>query len=146
MRLSEYVVLAQEILDRYKGANDMLTPQAWNEAPAALCRPDRDPPIPSLADFLVKSAPIPSGYLSHGALLRKILPPSVYSPSEQDKISRKTTLSKEVVELGKILDLFAKFGDVLRQQYGNDLKEEPSCSRERQQSASASRDTARCRC
>ncbi|TVY43757.1 hypothetical protein LSUB1_G001260 [Lachnellula subtilissima] len=122
MRLSEYVVQAQEILDRYKGANDMSVPRAWNEKPVASCKPDRGSPIPSLSDLLVKCAPLPLGDLSHGALLSKDLPRGVHSPNEQNKISQKTNSSKEIVELGKILDLFAESTDVLRQQYGNDLK------------------------
>jgi hypothetical protein len=115
MRLSEYVIQAQEILDRYKGANDMSVPRARNEEPAALCAPDRGSPIPSLSDLLVKCAPITIGHVSNA-------PRSVYSPSERNKISRKTTLPKEIVELGKTLDLFAESPEVLRQQYGNDLK------------------------
>ncbi|KAH8589073.1 hypothetical protein B0O99DRAFT_523793 [Bisporella sp. PMI_857] len=114
-RLSEYVIQAQEILDRYKGTNDMSVPRAWNKEPAAFCMLDRGSSIPSLSDLLVKCVPITIGHLSN-------VPGSVYSPSERNKISRKTTLPKEIVELGKILDLFAESPEVLRQQYGNDLK------------------------
>jgi hypothetical protein len=45
----------------------------------------------------------------------------VRSLNEQN-ISYKTTPPKEVVELDKILGPFARSPDVLRQQYGNDLK------------------------
>jgi hypothetical protein len=122
MRLSDYTIQAQGILDRYKGVHDMSVPRAWNEEPTARCKPDRGSPIPLLSDLLVKCAPIPLGHLSHGALLSKDLPRGVQSPSERNKISRKTTSSKEAIELGKILDLFAESADVLGQQYGNDLK------------------------
>ncbi|KAL5325012.1 hypothetical protein ACEPPN_006134 [Leptodophora sp. 'Broadleaf-Isolate-01'] len=122
MHLSEYVIQAQDILDRYKGANDMSIPRAWNEESAALCTPDRGPPIPSLSDLVVKCAPLPLGHLSHGALLSEDIPRGIHSLTEQNHISRKTILSKEVVELGKILDLFAEPADILRQQYGQDLK------------------------
>ena len=122
MRLSEYVVQAQEILDRYKGANDMSVPRAWNKEIAAFCTPSRGSTIPSLPDLLVKCAPLPLSHLSHGALLSKDLTRGVHSPSERNKISQKTSQSKETIELGKILDLFVESPDVLRQQYGNDLK------------------------
>ncbi|KAH8656605.1 hypothetical protein BGZ60DRAFT_384977 [Tricladium varicosporioides] len=121
IRLSEYVIQAQEVLNRYKGANDVSVPRAWHEEPAATCTPCCGSTIPSLSDLLVKCAPLPLGNLYHG-MLSKDLPQGVYLPSERNSISRKATSSKEVVELGKILDLFSRSPDVLRQQYGNDLR------------------------
>jgi Protein of unknown function (DUF3638) len=122
--LSEYVIQAQKILDRYKGANDMSVPRAWNKEPVAFCATDRVSTIPSLSDLLVKCAPLPFGHLSpnHGVVLSKDLPRGVHAPSERSNISRQTTPSQEAIELGKILDLFARSPDVLRQQYGDDLK------------------------
>ena len=122
MRLSEYVIQAQEILDRYKGTNDTSVPQAWDKEPAEFCRPERGSSIPSLSDLLLKCGPLHLGHLSQRALLSKNIPRDVHLLSERNRISRKTTLTKEIVELGKILDLFVESADVLRQQYGNDLK------------------------
>ncbi|MCJ1402282.1 hypothetical protein MMC11_005502 [Xylographa trunciseda] len=121
MHLSEYVIQAQEILDRHKGANEVPVLRAWNKEPAAFCTPSRGSTIPSLSDLLVKCAPLPLDHLSHG-VLSKDLPRGVHLPNEQNKLSRKITPSKEIDELGKILDLFADSPDVLRQQYGNDLR------------------------
>ena len=122
MLLSEYIIQAQNILDRYKGEKDMSAPQAWNRKLAVFYISSRGSTIPSLPDLLVKCAPLPLVHLSHRVLLSKDLPRGLHSPSERNKISQKTTLSKDIVELGEILDLFAKSPDVLRQQYGNDLK------------------------
>ncbi|KAF4631564.1 hypothetical protein G7Y89_g6567 [Cudoniella acicularis] len=124
MGLSEYVVQAQDILDRYKGASDMSVPRTWNKEPAAFCATDHGSTIPSLSDLLVKCAPLTLGHLSpnYGVVLSKDFPRGLHAPSEWGNIFRKTTLPKEAIELGKILDLFARSPDVLRQQYGNDLK------------------------
>lgn len=119
MGLSQYVNQAQEILDHYRVANAVSTPRAWNEVPTAFCAPDRDSVIPSLSgDLLVKCAPLPWSYSSPS---RELLL-STHSPNERSDLSRKTTPPKEVIELGNILGLFARSPDVLRQQYGNDLK------------------------
>ncbi|KAF8867182.1 hypothetical protein BDZ45DRAFT_609382 [Acephala macrosclerotiorum] len=124
MDLSEYVIQVQEILDRYKGANDTSVPRVWNKEPAAFHTPDRGSAIPSLPDLLVKCAPLTLGHLSpnNGVIVSNGLPRGVHPPSERDDISRKATPSKEFIELGKILDLFTRSPDVLRQEYGNDLK------------------------
>ena len=119
MGLSQYVNQAQEILDHSKGATAMSTPRAWNEVPTAFCAPDRGSVIPSLSgDLLVKCAPLPWSYASPS---RELLL-STHSPDERSNSSRKTAPPKEVIELGKILGSFARSPDVLRQQYGNDLK------------------------
>ena len=126
MDLSEYVIRAQEILDRYKGANDMSLPRVLDKESATSYAPDRGSVVPSLPDLLVKHASLPLGHLcpSHGVLPIKNTPRGVHSPSinERINISHKSTPSKEIIELDKILDLFARSPDILRQQYGNDLK------------------------
>ena len=124
MALLEYVIQAQEILDRYKGANDMSVPRAWNKELAAFCAADRGSVIPSVPDLLAKCARLPLCLFSpnHGLIPSKDLPRVVHPPSEWDNISRKTASPKEVIELGDILDLFARSPDVLRQHYGGDLK------------------------
>ncbi|CZR65576.1 uncharacterized protein PAC_15476 [Phialocephala subalpina] len=97
MGLSEYVIQAQEILNRYKGANDMSVPRAWNEEPAAFCATDRGSAIPQLLDLLVKCAPLPLCHLSsnHGVMLSKDLPRGGHSLSRSN-ISRETTPPKLV--------------------------------------------------
>jgi len=124
LALSEYVIQAQEILNRYKGASDVSVPRAWNMDPAAFCATDRGSAIPSVPDLLVKCAHLPSRVLSpcHQVIPSKDLPQGVYLPSERINNSCKTTPPKEVIELGKILDSFARSPDILRQRYGNDLK------------------------
>jgi Protein of unknown function (DUF3638) len=120
MGLSEYVSQAQEILDRHKGANDMSLPRSWNKKPTVFCAPDRGSVIPSLSeDLLVKCGPSSP---NRQVLLRKEISRGVPSPNERNNISRETTPPKAVIELGKILDSFARSSDALRQQYGNDLE------------------------
>lgn len=72
----------------------------------------------------MKCGPLPLGPSSpnHELLLSKDLSQGVQSTNKRDNISRKATPPKEVIELSKILGSFARSGDVLRQQYGNDLK------------------------
>lgn len=91
--LSEYVIQAQKILDRYNSAKDTLAPRSWNEEPTAFYTPKRDSTIPSLSDLLVKCLPLPPGHLSYATLLSKDLPASVNSPSAWKNTSPKTTLS-----------------------------------------------------
>jgi len=125
MGLSEYVIQAQEILDHHKSANDKSVPRAWNEKSTVFCAPDRGSVIPSVSrDLLVKCGPLSWGSSSpnYEVLRGKDLSRGVHSSNERNNISRKTTPPKEVIELGKILGSFARSPDVLRQQYGNDLK------------------------
>ncbi|KAH7323576.1 hypothetical protein BKA65DRAFT_511056 [Rhexocercosporidium sp. MPI-PUGE-AT-0058] len=122
LRLSEYVVQAQKIMDRHKGANDKQIPQAWNMQPVPFYCPDRGSIIPSISDLLVKPAAFPLHHLSFGALLSDDLSRGVCFPSKQHSVSPKPTWSKETAELSNILDSFTGSLDVLRQQYGNDLK------------------------
>jgi len=124
LALSEYIIQAQEILDRYKGANDVSVPRAWNKETAAFGATDRGSAIPSVPDLLVKRAHLPLRVLSpcHRVIPSKDLPQGIHLPSERNNISCKTTPPQEVIELGKILDPFARSPDVLRQRYGNDLK------------------------
>jgi hypothetical protein len=122
MGLSEYVIRAQEILDRYKGTTEIMVPRVWNKEPVAFCMPSRGSIVPSLSDLLAKCTPLPWGRLPYGVLPSENVHPGIYQPSEQNNISQKTTPSKEIIELGKILNLFATSPDLLRQQYGNDLK------------------------
>lgn len=123
--LSKYVVQAQEILDRHKGAKDTSVPRAWNAKPAVFFASHRVCVIPSLlGDLLVKCGPLASHHLSHS---QELLPSKDVSrgerfSKEQNQISHATTASKEVIELDKILDSFAMSSNALRQQYGQDLK------------------------
>jgi hypothetical protein len=122
MGLSEYIIQAQEILGHYQDTNDVSFPRAWNKEAAAFCTPDHRCTVPSLSSLLVKCQPLPLGHSSHGLVHSKHLPRGVHPPNEPDKMARKTGRSEEIIELGKILDLFATSSDVLRQKYGNDLK------------------------
>jgi Protein of unknown function (DUF3638) len=125
MELSRYVVHAQQILDRHKGAKDMSMPRAWNENLEVLCVSNRGCVIPSLSgDLLVKHGPPAWDYSSpnHELLLRDGLSWGVHFRHKLNDTSRATIPSKEVIELGKILSSFARSADILRQQYGNDLK------------------------
>ncbi len=124
MGLSEYLIQAQGILNCHKGANDVSVPRAWNDRYTAFCAPDRDSVIPSLSgDLLVKWGPIPWDPSSpnYEVLRGKDLSQGVNSSNERNNISRNTP-PKEFIELGKILSSFAKSPDIMRQQYGNDLK------------------------
>ena len=125
MQLSKYVVQAQEILDRHKGAKDMSVPQTWNAKPAVFFASNRACVIPSLpGDLLVKCGPLASEHSSpnHELLPSKDVSRGEHSSNERNQISHTTTSSKEAIELGKILDSFAMSPDALRQQYGKDLK------------------------
>jgi hypothetical protein len=125
MGLSEYAIQVQEILDQHEGGIDMSVPRAWNKKLMVFCAPDRGSVIPSLSgDLLAKCGPLPwcQSAPNHEVLLSKDLSRGVHSPNEGNSISRKTTPPKEAIELGKILGSFARSPDILRQQYGNDLK------------------------
>jgi hypothetical protein len=125
MELSEYVLRAQRILYLHKGAKDTSVPQDWNVRPMSFRVPDRGPVIPSIsADLLVKPGPLPWGYTAHAHERLRIKQPlqPVHLSNERDKISHATAPSKEVAELERILESFARSPDVLRQQYGGDLK------------------------
>lgn len=122
MGLSEYTIQAQEILDRHSGAKDMSVPRAWNKKPTAFFVPDRGSVIPSLSrDLLLKwgSLPLDQSFPDQEVFLTKNLS---HSSHERNTVSHKATPTKEVVELGKILSSFARSPDVLRQQYGHDLR------------------------
>ena len=120
MGLSEYVGQVQEILDRHEGAKDTSLPRAWKEKPAVFYAPDRGSVIPSLSEeLLLKCRP---SFPDREVLLRRETFRGVHSASKGKDMSDETAPPKEVIELGKILDSFARSPDPLRQQYGNDLK------------------------
>jgi Protein of unknown function (DUF3638) len=120
MGLSEYVTQAQEILNRHKGGKDKSLLRAWDKRPTVFCTPARGSVIPSLSEDLLVKCGLSSPNTQ--LLLRKEISQAILSPSERNNISHENAPSKEVIELGKILDLFARSPDSLRQQYGNDLK------------------------
>jgi hypothetical protein len=125
MELSEYVKRVQRILYLHKGAKDTSVPQVWNVGPISFRAPDRGSVIPSIsADLLVKSGPLPWGHTAHAheLLLTNHLTQRLHPSNKRDNISHATIASKEVTELGKTLDSFTRSPNVLRQQYGNDLK------------------------
>ncbi|KAB8287403.1 hypothetical protein EYC80_010107 [Monilinia laxa] len=115
MRLSEYVTQAQEILDRHQAMESSLTPRVWDKKITLLSVTSHGVVIPSLSDLLAKPALIPTYHLSDK-------PRSLCSPGNWNEVSGKTTLWKEIFELDRILDSFANSSDLLRKQYGNDLK------------------------
>ena len=122
MGLSEYVIQAQEILDRRNGAKDMSGPRAWNKKHTVFSAPDRGSVFPSLSrDLLLKCGPLPLEQSSpdQGVFWSKNLS---HPTNERNDMSRKATPTKEVAELGRILGSFVRSPDVLRQQYGHDLK------------------------
>ena len=125
MELSKYVVRAQEILNRHKGAKDTVVPQAWNAKLAAFCAAKRSSVVPSLfGGFLGTCRPLTWDILSpnHIILPDKDPLPGFNLYEESNNISYTTTPSKEVIELGAILSSFVESPNVLRQRYGNDLK------------------------
>ena len=142
MELSQYVVRAQEILDRHKGVKDTVTPRAWKAKPTAVCAPKRSPVVPSsFGDLLGICRPLIWDTLSsdHKMISSNDLLGGLNLHMELTDISYTTTLSKEAVELEKILSTFIESPNFLRQQYGNDLKksldalENVSCQQEFQE-------------
>ncbi|TGO44474.1 hypothetical protein BCON_0512g00030 [Botryotinia convoluta] len=115
MCLSEYITQAQEILDRHKAKKSTFTPHVWDNKPIPLAMTGCGVVIPSLSDLLAKPALIPTCHQSEN--LRSVCPPNNWNG-----VSGKIALCKEFSELDKILDSFAKSPDLLRNQYGNDLK------------------------
>ncbi|TGO18614.1 hypothetical protein BPAE_0372g00020 [Botrytis paeoniae] len=115
MRLSEYVAQAQEILDRHKTEKSTSMPHVWDRKSTLLSMTSHGVVIPSLSDLLAKPAIIPPCHLPDK-------PRSVCPPINWNGVSGKTALCKEIFELDRILDSFAKSPDLLRKQYGNDLK------------------------
>ncbi|KAK6601216.1 hypothetical protein H4I96_06557 [Botrytis cinerea] len=115
MRLSEYVAQAQEILDRHKAERSSSTPHVWDKKSTPLSMTSHGVVTPSLSDLLAKPALIPTCNLPDK-------PRIVCPPIDCNRVSGKTALCKEIFELERILDSFAKSSDLLRKQYGNDLK------------------------
>ncbi|KAK6591814.1 hypothetical protein H4I96_12091 [Botrytis cinerea] len=115
MRLSEYVAQAQEILDRHKAERSTSTPHVWDKKSTPLSMTSHGVVTPSLSDLLAKPALIPTCNLPDK-------PRIVCPPIDCNRVSGKTALCKEIFELERILDSFAKSSDLLRKQYGNDLK------------------------
>lgn len=126
LKLSDYIDQAQDILDHHKGPNDRSALRTYNVKSAVFCKPNREAVIPSISrDLLNKRGAYFWNNLSTGDELpeSKILLRDLDSRDNQNEIFRATKPSKEVFELGKILDSFTISPDVLRQHYGNDLKE-----------------------
>ncbi|OCL13648.1 hypothetical protein AOQ84DRAFT_413466 [Glonium stellatum] len=122
MKLSEYVVQTQKVLDERKGTIDTSVPRVWNINSIALYEHNRYSTIPSLSrDLLIKRGPLPWDVGSPG---QKLVPSENLSGATNCPNTRNDTShpSKEVIELGSILDSFTRSSDVPRQQYGNDLK------------------------
>ncbi|TGO40912.1 hypothetical protein BHYA_0029g00210 [Botrytis hyacinthi] len=115
MRLSEYVTQAQEILDRYKAKKITSAPHVWGKKSTPLSITSHGVVIPSLSDLLAKPALIPMCHLPDKS--RSVCPPNNWNGT-----AGKTALCKEIFELDRILDSFANSSDLLRKQYGNDLK------------------------
>jgi hypothetical protein len=125
LELSEYIDQVQRVLDRYKGAKDKSVPLPSKPESPVFGGFHRESVIPSLSgDLLIKRGPPPSGLLSIGnkrlealGILR-----GLDSPKQPDGPFRGKIPPKEALELGKILDSFARSPDPLRRQYVNDLK------------------------
>ncbi|RFU32830.1 hypothetical protein B7463_g3489, partial [Scytalidium lignicola] len=122
--LSEYVVQVQEIIRRYKGSKTATKLEVRNESAGfsyfSLC----SSVIPSLRkDLLIKPGAIPSDDQLYGNkwLSNRTISQDERSLNYRDNNANRRTSSREMVELEKILFLYSKSGDELRQQYGNDL-------------------------
>ncbi|KAI9683344.1 MAG: hypothetical protein M1829_005414 [Trizodia sp. TS-e1964] len=114
MNLSEYIDKVQVVLNRYMGAKDKMTPRTWNSRLVGFYSPKRGHVIPSLCEDLV---------LKHGPPAVDTLPNlSTMSLSTQNKVCSGASLSRENLELEKILESLVSANDSLRQEYGNDLK------------------------
>ncbi|KAF7944017.1 hypothetical protein EAE96_010427 [Botrytis aclada] len=125
MDLSNYVTKTQRVLDLYRGANTMSVPRAWNKNHTAFYAPNRGSVIPSLSgDLLLKSSPLPWSHSSpnHHVLLSENISRGIHSANGLKNTSHKLHSQNSVIELGGILDSFVRSPDVLRQNYGNDLK------------------------
>ncbi|KAM3068070.1 hypothetical protein ACMFMF_009436 [Clarireedia jacksonii] len=123
--LSEYANEAQKILDRYRGSVATATPQAWNTQRTAYYAPERGQIIPTLSgDLLTKSgSPLWNHSFSSGETpVIKYTPQGTDSSKGCNGKSHKSARSIEVAVLDKILDSFSTSTNLLRQQYGNDLK------------------------
>ncbi|KAH0566486.1 hypothetical protein GP486_000104 [Trichoglossum hirsutum] len=121
MDLSKYITLAQGILNHHKGTNDTSKPRAWSANSTAFHPSNRGSIIPSISrDLLTKCGPLPC---DHSLLPIALLPQRGHSTNKRSDVSHKIGPSKEVIELGRILNSFTRFPGSLRQRYGNDLKE-----------------------
>ncbi|PQE19818.1 p-loop containing nucleoside triphosphate hydrolase protein [Rutstroemia sp. NJR-2017a WRK4] len=123
--LSEYATEAQKILDRFQGPIPTKAPLGWNSECTPYCAPERGEIIPTLsADLLAKSGPPPwnPSFSSDEKLAVNGISRGTDSTRERNGRSDKINHPIEIADLGKILDSFITSSDLLRQQYGTDLK------------------------
>jgi hypothetical protein len=122
VQLSEYVRQIQKIMLYHEGLDDLPVPQPWNHKVVGFNVSRSGTTLPIISDLLAGNVP-----LSPSAPKQKAVTdhesPNIGKPlSKRNGIAPKTRLTEEMVELRKILDLFGKSTDILRQQYGRDLK------------------------
>ena len=125
MDLSKYLVQVQEILDRYRGVENKLVPRAWNTKSPGYYIPNSSFIIPSLSkDLLVTCGPIPglSSSLDPKIYPSKDVPRRTNFLGNSNNVSPKTPPSRQIIELNAILASFIASSDILRHQYGVDLK------------------------
>lgn len=123
-KLSEYVMQAQEILDCYNGPKNQLGLPPRSKISPVLNMRHLAPPIPALSDLLANATIFHFDRFvpNDGTVSDNGQPRGFDFFHKLNTILFKNILSKEVIELEKILASFAKSPEVLRQQYGNDLK------------------------
>jgi hypothetical protein len=124
LELSRYATKVQKILDRYRGPIAITAPVPWNSRCIYYYAPKRGQIIPNLSDDLLKkSGPLWSYVLpSGGAPAIKGMSHNTDSVKEWNNRARKSDHPVEITELGTILDSLITSSNLLRQQYGNDLK------------------------
>ena len=125
VELLKYVLKAQKILDRHRGAVDMPALRTWNAKPTGFLELRRGAVIPSLSgDLVVKQGAwlLDCSTFEQDFLPSKNISRDVHSSKERKDILPAMSRSKGVVELGTILDSLARSSNILRQQYGDNLK------------------------
>jgi hypothetical protein len=124
MELSKYATEAQKVLDRYRGPIAITAPVPWNSQCISYYAPERGQIIPNLSnDLLKKAGPIWSYLLPiGGAPATKGMSQNRDSVREWNNRTHKSDHHVEITELGTILDSLITSSNLLRQQYGNDLK------------------------
>ncbi|PQE19066.1 p-loop containing nucleoside triphosphate hydrolase protein [Rutstroemia sp. NJR-2017a BBW] len=125
-KLSEYATEAQKILDRFRGPIATTAPLVRNRQCKAYYPPKRGRIVPFLAgDLWTKSGLPPSShsFSSCKAPAVKGISRVTDFPQKWNDKSLKSPQPVEIAQLGTILNSFIESPNLLRQRYGNDLKE-----------------------
>ncbi|KAF2123668.1 hypothetical protein P153DRAFT_435751 [Dothidotthia symphoricarpi CBS 119687] len=118
LKLSEYVMQIQDVLELYKGPRNTSAPNVWNFAPSPIRPLVRGPVIPSISrDLVVKSLISPLNTHACDEMV-----PGSQSATLSASRSASQPPSREMAELRKILSSFIFSSNSIRQEYARDLE------------------------